>query len=179
MILVTRVYVRDLPQSRLLVGRRWIHSACLGSNVRNWPRSGFRDFRSEINRSGIRRRASIVAPAWMVLARQECTYGAIGMIVGRFVPHITVRKAPRSVAFTDRTSVRMRKRVWSHGTKLRGGIERRGSKCGQHRRAHDAGSAAHFSVYYLRVDPKGGAPEGQHRIAPNSHPAVLWPMGLG
>ena len=25
MILVTRVYVRDLPQSRLLVGRRWIH----------------------------------------------------------------------------------------------------------------------------------------------------------
>ena len=33
--------------------------------------------------------------------------------------------------------------------------------------------------YYLRCDPKGGAPEGQHRIAPNSHPAVLWPMGLG
>ena len=25
MILVTRVYVRDLPQSHLLVGRRWIH----------------------------------------------------------------------------------------------------------------------------------------------------------
>ena len=46
----------------------------------------------------------------MVLARQECTYGAIGMIVGRFVPHITVRtgKAPPSIAFTDRMSVRMR-----------------------------------------------------------------------
>ena len=45
----------------------------------------------------------------MVLARQECTYGAIGMIVGRFV-HITVRtgKAPPPVAFIDRTSVRMR-----------------------------------------------------------------------
>ena len=82
----------------------------------------------------------------MVLARQECTYGAIGMIVGRFVPHITVRKAPPSVAFTDRMSVRMRKRAWPRGIKLRGGIERRGGKCGQHCRAHDAGYmyAAHF-----------------------------------
>ena len=44
----------------------------------------------------------------MVLARQECTYGTIDMIVGRFV-HIIVRtgKALPSVAFTDRTSVRM------------------------------------------------------------------------
>ena len=67
----------------------------------------------------------------MLLARQECTYGAIGMIVGRFVPHITVRKAPPSVAFTDRMSVRMRKRAWPRGTKLRGGTERRGGKCGQ------------------------------------------------
>ena len=56
--------------------------------------------------------------------------GATSVIVDRFVPHITVRKAPRSVAFTDRMSVRMRKRAWPRGTKLRGGIERRGGKCG-------------------------------------------------
>ena len=68
----------------------------------------------------------------MVLARQECTYGAIGVIVSRFVPHITVRtgKAPPSVASTDQVSGHMRERAWSRGTKLRGPVERRGSKRG-------------------------------------------------
>ena len=67
------------------------------------------------------------------------------------MPHITVRKAPPSVAFTDRMGVRMRKRAWPRGIKLRGGIERRGGKCGQHRRAHDAGyAAAHFPQSSLR-----------------------------
>ena len=33
--------------------------------------------------------------------------------------------------------------------------------------------------YYLRVDPKGGAPEDQHRTAPNAHLTAPWPMGLG
>ena len=38
----------------------------------------------------------------------------------------------------------------------------------------------HSSYYtYLRGDPKGGAPRGQHRTAPNAHPAGPWPMGLG
>ena len=49
----------------------------------------------------------------MVLARQECTYGAIGMIVGRFVPHIAVRtgKAPPSALSTDRMSGHIRDRA--------------------------------------------------------------------
>ena len=112
----------------------------------------------------------------MVLARQECTYGAIGMIVGRFVPHITVRKAPPSVAFTDRMSVRMRKRAWPRGTKLRGGIERRGGKCGQHCRAHDAGYmyAAHFPqlVFFLPQRHPALQRPGIN-IPPNGGPSVL------
>ena len=37
----------------------------------------------------------------------------------------------------------------------------------------------YYYYYYLRGDPKGRAPGDQHRIAPNAHPAVRWPMGLG
>ena len=33
--------------------------------------------------------------------------------------------------------------------------------------------------YYLRVDPKGRAPESQHRIAPNAHLTAPWPIELG
>ena len=33
--------------------------------------------------------------------------------------------------------------------------------------------------YYLRGVPKGGAPGGQYRIAPNAHLTAPWPMGLG
>ena len=34
-------------------------------------------------------------------------------------------------------------------------------------------------LYYLRGDPKDGAPEDQHRTAPNAHLTAPWPMGLG
>ena len=66
-----------------------------------------------VERSELRRRTSICAPEQMMLARRECTYGAIGVIVGRFVPHITVRtgKAPPSVDSTDRMSRCMRERA--------------------------------------------------------------------
>ena len=66
-----------------------------------------------IERSEFRRRILIPAPKRMVLARRECAYGAIGVIVDRFVPHITMRtgKAARPVASTDRMSGRMRKRA--------------------------------------------------------------------
>ena len=66
-----------------------------------------------IERPGFQRRTWVPAPERMMLARRECTYGAIGVIVGRFVPHVTVRtgKAPPSVASTDRMSQCMRERA--------------------------------------------------------------------
>ena len=56
-----------------------------------------------IELSKFRRRTSIPAPERIMLAQRECTYGAIGVIVDRFVPHITMRtgKAAPSVASTD------------------------------------------------------------------------------
>ena len=36
-----------------------------------------------------------------------------------------------------------------------------------------------ITYYYLRVDPKEPAPEGQHKTAPNAHLTAPWPMGLG
>ena len=35
------------------------------------------------------------------------------------------------------------------------------------------------TYYYLRGDPKGGAPEDQHKTAPNAHLIAPWPMELG
>ena len=63
--------------------------------------------------SEFRRRKSIPAPERILLARWEWAYCAIGVIVGRFVPHITVRtaKAPPSVDSTDRISRCMRERA--------------------------------------------------------------------
>ena len=97
-----------------------------------------------VERSEFRRRISICAPERMMLARRECTYGAIGVIVDRFVPHITVRAgAAHSVASIDRMSGPVRKRAWPRGAKLRGGVERCCGEGGKYRRAHHAGSA-HF-----------------------------------
>ena len=46
-------------------------------------------------------------------------------------------------------------------------------------RARSEEGALGLSPYYLRGDPKGGAPGDQHRTAPNAHPTAPWPMGLG
>ena len=46
-------------------------------------------------------------------------------------------------------------------------------------RARSEEGALGLTPYYLRVVPKGGAPEDQHRTAPNAHPTAPWPMGPG
>ena len=78
-----------------------------------------------IERPGLRRRARVPAPERMMLARRECTHGAIGVIVDHLMPHITVltgRAAP-SVASFGRMSGHMHERAWPAGAKLRGGVE--------------------------------------------------------
>ena len=59
MILVTRVYVRDLPQSRLLVGRRWIHERKYLS----------RDTKSESEYVSSRSASNIARWRWLLLRR--------------------------------------------------------------------------------------------------------------
>ena len=99
-----------------------------------------------IERSGFQRRTRVPAPERMVLVRRGRVCGAIGVIVDRAVPQITVRtgRAAHSVASIDRTSGAMRKRAWPVLAKaeLAEGVERRGTAGGMHRE-NNAGYA-HF-----------------------------------
>ena len=83
-----------------------------------------------IERSGFQRRAWVLAPERIMLARRERRYGAIGVIVDRSVPQITGRAgAAYSIASIDRTSGPVRERAWPILAKagLAEGVERRGT----------------------------------------------------
>ena len=102
----------------------------------------------QIERSGFQRRTRVPAPEQMMLARRERRYGAIGVIVDRSVPQITVRtgRAAHSVASIDQMSGSMRERAWPVGAKakLTGDVER----CGTAGSIHRESNAAHFAQLF-------------------------------
>ena len=101
----------------------------------------------QIERSGFQRRTWVLAPERIMLARRERRYGAIGVIVDRSVPQITVRAgAAYSVASIDQMSGPVRERAWPIGAKAKlvMGIERRGTAAGGQHRESNAGYAQHF-----------------------------------
>ena len=97
----------------------------------------------------------------MMLARRERTYGAIGVIVDRSVPQITVRtgRAAHSVASVGRMSGPMRERAWPvlAKAKLARGFERRGKAGGMHRE-NNAGYAHFPQLVFLIRQPRTAGP---------------------
>ena len=110
----------------------------------------------QIERSGFQRRTRVPAPERMVLARRGRVCGAIGVIVDRAVPQITVRtgRAAHSVASVGRMSGPMRERAWPVLAKagLAEGVERRGTAGGMHRE-NNAGYAHFPQLVFLMPAP--------------------------
>ena len=100
-----------------------------------------------IERPGPQRRARVPAPECMMLARRGRAYGAIGVVVDRSVPQITVRtsRAAHFVASIDRMSGPVRERAWPVGTKAKLAVyvEKQRDKVGGKHRESNAGYA-HF-----------------------------------